>query len=232
MITLLKKRGVRTRNVFLVPNGVNPKYFHPIDKTMCRSKLNLDDAPFYFCFVGNLAPWQGIDKAIAAFAKLLNEKPGLDAKLLIAGTGPSRKELEKLASELKLEKKIVFLGSIAHELVPYVICASDVCIAPFGYWRNMKMGVSPLKLFEYLSCGRPVVVSSIPGTEIVKQLDAGIVVKPDDIEELKDAFGKAIQTFSYFEQREDVISHSVAETQSWQARVNDIIEIVWDLVNE
>lgn len=232
MVNLLREKGVIASNVFHVPNGVNPEYFYPIDKTMCRKKLNLDGSSFYFCFVGNLAPWQGIDKAIIAFAKLLNEKPGVDAKLLIAGTGPLRKKLDRLASDLKLEKKIIFLGSVAHELVPYVICASDVCIAPFPCWRNMRIGLSPLKLFEYLSCGRPVIVSSIPGTEIVKQLGAGIIVKPDDIEDLKDAYEKAMQTFLYFEQRESVISNTVAVTHSWRASVDDIMEIVCDLVNE
>ncbi len=97
-----------------------------------------------------------------------------EVRLVIVGEGQFRQRLERLASELQISNKLLFLGNIDHAKIPMIINACDICIAPFTSWRNGKIGVSPLKLYEYLSCGKPVVSTSILGTEIIRDLDAGI----------------------------------------------------------
>jgi len=222
---LLVRHGTRREKIFCIPNGVNPTLFRPLDKTACRIKLGLSNS-FYFCFVGHLAPWQGIDKALIGFSKFIAENSEINTRLLIVGNGPLRKKLEKLTHDLGLQDHILFLGSLPHELVPYLINACDVCIAPFTSWRNKEIGVSPLKLFEYLSCGKPVIASRIPGTEIIKDLDAGILVEPDNIEELKDSYKKAIDKLDYWEKRACALHKQIAINHSWDSRVNDIVEII------
>lgn len=230
-ISLLVPRGVKSEKIFNVPNGVNPNLFRPINKNLCRTKLVLQDA-FYFCFVGHLALWQGIDNAIVSFSKLVRDNPAMNLRLMIVGDGPLLEKLKSLTSDLQLKGRVLFLGSIPHEIVPYAINACDVCIAPFTAWRNKTIGVSPLKLFEYLSCGKPVIASLIPGTEIIKELDAGILVEPDNVEDLKNAFRKAIEMLPYWEKKAYILHEELAKNHSWDSRVDDIVKIMHSVSNK
>jgi len=218
--------GVEGKKIVNIPNGVNPILFHPMDKSLCRAKLALPKS-IYFCFVGHLAPWQGIENAIIALSKIIRDNDYVNVKLILVGDGPLRKQLEKLSAKLKLEKNVLFFGSILHENVPTIINASDICIAPFTAWRNKEIGVSPLKLFEYLSCGKPVVGTLIPGTEIIQRLDAGILVEPDNVEELKNAFKKAIGMLPYWEKKAQSLHENIAKNHSWDCRIDDILQIMY-----
>jgi len=226
-LQILKSQKVIPNKVYVIPNAVNPQKFYPQNKTKCRQKLKLTKDSFYFCFVGNLAPWQGLDYAIIALSKLIKENKNQKIKLIIIGDGPVKEKLETLAHKLNIRNNIIFLGTVDHENIPCIINACDVCIAPFTAWRNKKIGVSPLKLYEYLSCGKPVIASKVPGTEIISELDAGILVEPDNIEELKKAYEEVIKKLSYWEKKAYIIHKEIATKHSWNNRVNDVLEIIY-----
>ncbi len=64
----------------------------------------------------------------------------------------------------------------------------DVCTAPYKKARNATICISPLKFFDYLSCGKPVVVSDIPEMgDIVRESQVGITVEPDNHTRLAEA---------------------------------------------
>jgi glycosyltransferase involved in cell wall biosynthesis len=211
--------------VFHIPNGVNPNQFYPMDKSDCRKELNLGNG-VYFCFVGHLASWQGVENSLIAFSRLLACHPNLVAKYLIVGTGPFLPELRALSLKLEISEKVIFFGSVSHDKVPCIIGASDVCVAPFKFYRNEKIGISPLKIYEYLSSGRPVITSQIPGLEIVSQLNAGLLVTPDSIEELASAYKKMLSNLPYFEKKALAASIIIAKKHSWSSRVLEITKII------
>lgn len=225
-LSILKSQKVNPNKVYVVPNGVNPRKFQPQNKTLCKQKLKLSENSFHFCFIGNLAPWQGLEYAITALSKLIKENKNPNIQLIIVGDGPAKKELVTLAHKLNMKDKVIFLGTLNHEKVPEVINACDVCIAPFTAWRNKEIGVSPLKLYEYLSCGKPVIASAIPGTEIIKELDAGILVEPDNAEALKEAYKEAIKKLPYWEKKAHALHEEIATKHSWDNRVETILKII------
>lgn len=224
--SILTSLHIANNRLYTISNGVNHRLFRPLEKFLCRQELKLDRNTFYFCFVGNIITWQGLDHAIIALSRLTKEIKDIKLQLIIAGDGPEKKELEKLAHKVDVANNVTFLGFIQHDRIPIVVNACDVCIAPFTAWRNKKIGVSPLKLYEYLSCGKPVIASSLLGTEIVSNLDAGILVEPDNIEELKNAFKKAIEMLPYWEKRAQFLHKEIAENHSWDCRVNEIVQIM------
>ena len=230
-LSILKPQKVNPNKVYIIPNAANPQKFRLQNKTKCRQKLKLTKNSFYFCFVGNLAPWQGLDYAITALSKLIKENKNPKIKLIIIGDGPVKEKLETLAHKLNIKNNIIFLGAVDHEDIPCIINACDVCIAPFTAWRNKKIGVSPLKLFEYLSCGKPVIASSVPGTEIIKELDAGILVEPDNIEALKEAYKEAIKKLPYWEKRAHILHKEIATNHSWNNRVDTILRIIQQIIH-
>gem|GEM_PF-1444331 len=230
-LSILKPQKVNPNKVYVIPNAVNPQKFHLQNKAKCRQKLKLTEDSFYFCFVGNLAPWQGLDYAITALSKLIGESKDPKIKLIVIGDGPVKEKLQTLANKLNIKNNIIFLGAVDHENIPCIINACDVCIAPFTAWRNKKIGVSPLKLYEYLSCGKPVIASKVPGTKIISELDAGILVEPDNVEELKKAYKEAIKKLSYWEKKAHIIHKEIAINHSWDSRVDTILKIIQQIIH-
>lgn len=225
-ISIFKSYKCRPKNFFVVPNGVDPVKFHPIETNLCRKAVGLDESPLFLGFIGSLSPEQGVENAIIGFSKFLKEEQAQDVKFIIVGEGPLMKKLKELTSNLQLDDFVLFLGCVPHENVPCIINACDVCIAPFTAWRNKKIGVSPLKLYEYLSCGKPVIASAIPGTEIIKELDAGILVEPDNPEALKEAYKEAIKKLPYWKKKAHAIHKEIATKHSWDNRVETILKII------
>jgi glycosyltransferase involved in cell wall biosynthesis len=170
----------------VVSNGANTSLFKPLDKKECRKELNLDHKISYVCFVGNLAPWQGLEYLVKAAPSILSRFP--ECRFLIVGDGVMKDELLKLSRELGVEDMFIFTGVVAYERVPIYINASDVCTAPFIFARNAKIGLSPLKLYEYMACGKPVVASNISGvSEALEASGGGLPVIPENPDALSEA---------------------------------------------
>ena len=170
--------GLPQGRVVPIPNGVDTDRFTPLEPAEARARLGLP-AGLWILFVGNLVPWQGVETLLEAFRRVSMSVP--EARLAIVGDGPLRGPLEGLARELQIANRVYFPGTVPHEDVPRFIGASDVCAAPFTQMRNARIGLSPLKLYEYLACGRPIVASDVPGVrELLDGSGAGILVRPDD----------------------------------------------------
>ena len=161
--------------LIVVPNGVDVELFRDRpDRTRARAELGLPLSAQLLCFTGSLRPWHGLDIAIEAMAALPD-----DVHLVVAGDGPVRAELESRAHQLGLDARIHWLGQVAHRQIPRVLAACDVALAP--YPATHDFGFSPLKLYEYLAAGIPVVASSIG--QIPRALDGGrwgSLVRPGD----------------------------------------------------
>lgn len=211
---LLKKylveNGVEDKKVHVIENGANTDLFKPMPKDIARKSLNLLDERNYVCFVGNLAPWQGLKVLIQALPLVIKEIP---INLLIVGDGPLYKELITLSKELGVEKYIVFTGRMPYEKVPLYINASDVCVAPFIKSRNDKIGLSPLKIYEYMSCNKPVICSRIPNLDFVEKQNAGILFEPENVNEL----AKSIISFFDDKQKYETLSSRdyIINNNSW-----------------
>jgi glycosyltransferase involved in cell wall biosynthesis len=178
--------------IVVVSNGANTSLFKPLDQMDCRKELNLDSKTFYVCFVGNLAPWQGLEYLIKAAPSILSHLP--ECRFLIVGDGVMKNELRRLSRELGVEDRFIFTGVVAYDRVPVYINASDVCVAPFILARNAKIGLSPLKLYEYMACGKPVVASDISGvSDLLEASNGGLPVIPESPEALSDAVLKLLK---------------------------------------
>jgi len=79
--------------------------------------------------------------------------------------GPARVDI----SSLKKLKNFHFLGFKSHLLIPQYVNAFNVCLIPYQL-NNFVLGISPLKLFEYFSLGKPVVAPDIPAIRVADGL--------------------------------------------------------------
>jgi len=118
---VVKNWGVLENNLKVIYNGT--KIQQIIDKQ--------ENEVIHFVTVGRLAPWKNIDKIIQAMA-LLNDK-GFNFIFNIVGSGPIDEKLKKLVTDLKLEKKIIFLGQKNTDELNKIYLNSDIYIQASGY---------------------------------------------------------------------------------------------------
>ncbi len=212
---IMKLYNIPDEKIVVIGNGANIDMFRPIDQEEAKEKLKLDKDARYICFVGNLAPWQGVEYFIQAASSILALCP--DARFLIVGDGSMKNKWMRQAEKVGVNNEFIFTGSVPYEQVPLYINASDVCVAPFIKKRNMKIGLSPLKIFEYLACEKPAVSSQIPNLEFIEQQKAGILVKPEDPEELAKAVIKLLKDETLREEMGKNGRKYVIKNHSWEA---------------
>lgn len=179
---VLSQTKINSKKVFVVGNGTDIKLFRPMNKIKVREKIGVDPNLPVIGFVGNLVKWQGVEYLIQAAPLILKEIP--NTRFLIVGDGQMKKELISLVERAKISDKFIFIGAIPHKKIPDYINASDICVA---LKKPMSIGFSPLKLYEYMACGKPVIASKIAGFEILKLNNIGILVKPENPQEIASA---------------------------------------------
>ena len=184
------RNGLAPQRVVVVPNGVDPDSFVPKDSLEARSSLGWPNGR-WIVFVGNLVPWQGLKPLLHAMPAVFADHP--DARLAIVGDGIERGALEALSSRLEISNRLLFAGAVGYEEVPLCIGAAEVCVAPFGRARNEQIGLSPLKVYEYMSCGRAVVATDVPGVaDLINGSGGGLLVPPDDFRALGAALSRLL----------------------------------------
>lgn len=134
------------------PNGVDVTRFTPL-------QISRDVDAFRVGFVGSLKPWHGVEYLLDAFGLVLREYR--NAKLVIVGDGPERAKLSDrfLHSHAYSEDCVEWLGSLSPEQVIHQLNTLDVAVAPYPDLSNFYF--SPLKVYEYMACGLPVIASRV-----------------------------------------------------------------------
>jgi glycosyltransferase involved in cell wall biosynthesis len=177
--------GVKESHIHVVPNGVDASLFHPGPRDEpLRARWNLNGAGPVLGFVGGLRPWHGVEALPDLLERLARTNTGV--RLVVAGDGPLRGDLEKALRERELSSRVIFTGSVAHEEVPAIIRQFDLALAPYPR-PDHAFYFSPLKLFEYMACGVPVVAAALGQiTELLQDRETGMLYPPGDMEALVD----------------------------------------------
>lgn len=163
--------------VEIVPNGVNVDRIRPGVPPLYAPS----PGSYTVGFVGTLKPWHGLPILARAFAKVLPQCPG--ARLLIGGDGPERETFEHDLRALNAFEATTFAGALPPASIPNLLASMDVAVAP--YPAEELFYFSPLKVFEYMAAGLPIVASDIGQiAEVIEDGVTGLLCKPDDYDEL------------------------------------------------
>ena len=155
--------GIDPAKVTSLRNGVDLQLFQPVERSAVRARLGLNH--FTLLAVGHLVPVKAQELAVAALAQLP------DVRLLIAGNGPNRGMLLKLAQELGVAERVTFLGALPQGQLREYYGAADALVLPSERegWANV--------LLEAMACGTPVIASRVWGTpEVVAAPEAGLLM--------------------------------------------------------
>ncbi len=175
----LVSRGISEKRLSVVENGADTTLFQYKDNA--RETLGLDPDKYYIGYTGTLKAWQGLDHILDAVPSILQKMP--DAEVLIVGGGELKEWLLRSIRERGLHH-VTVLPEVSHEDIPLYISACDVCML---LKKPLSSGYSPLKLYEYLACEKPVVASRVHGFECLEEENAGILVDQEAPQEVADA---------------------------------------------
>jgi glycosyltransferase involved in cell wall biosynthesis len=176
---LARYPGVRKR-VHVIPNAVDPERFSSDIGPACPAP----PGTFTVGFVGSFKAWHGLPVLIDAFESVRRTCP--DTRLLLVGDGPERSRLLVDLSARGLLEAVHLTGRVAPHEVPGLLASMDVAVAPYPQRRHFYF--SPLKVYEYMAAGLPVVASRIG--QLRRLIDhgvTGLLCPPGDADALTSA---------------------------------------------
>jgi glycosyltransferase involved in cell wall biosynthesis len=207
----LESLGVEPERLSVIPNGMAPSLFRPTPLPEAREIPRI-------LYVGTLAEWQGLSVLLQALALVRRQLP---AELHIVGSGRDRqrRRLQRTIARLGLEGAVFIAPPVAHEDVPALIAASDVCVAPLGYnERNVTQGCCPLKVIEYMASARPVVAANLPVVrELLRDGIEGLLFEPENIEDFARKLGAVLGSRELCERLASAASRRAHASFAWSS---------------
>jgi glycosyltransferase involved in cell wall biosynthesis len=175
----LVKRGIAIEKIVTIYNGINTEYFqNAFDVSVVRKEYVINRGDFVIGTAGRLSKEKGHSYLIKAFADLV--RGSQNVKLIIAGEGPLRKQLEGLVEELALSNRVKFLGY--EENIVRFLSAIDVFILP-----SLTEGL-PISLLEAMAASKPVIASKVGGIEeVIQDKINGILIPPMNVKAISDS---------------------------------------------
>jgi len=227
---LMENSIVKNPNkIAVLPNAADTQAFDK-DFDIAGIKKSLDlEGKFIIVYTGTLQVLYAIEDIISALPLVLREIP--NAILLIVGEGQAGEKLEKLSKELKITDKVGFTGYIDHMKIPEILSIADVVVAPFKELGMTFFG-SAIKIFEYLSAGKPIVATKIGQiAEILQDQYTALLVEPSVVEEI----ANAIIRLAHDEQLRNYLARNAkteAQKYSWDKYADQLENIYTTLLED
>jgi glycosyltransferase involved in cell wall biosynthesis len=210
--------GVRSEKILVIPNGVDTNRFNPL--TTIPFKVS---DKFTIGFVGILAPWCGVDILLEAIKEL--ESYNLPIHVVIVGDGIMKQKFQALTQELNITKQVTFVGHVDWAKVPSYISGFDIAYSGQTNLQIGKMYHSPLKIYEYMAMGKPVIASAFEDAErMIKNGFNGFLFTSGNVQQLSAVISEAyINNELLTPKRSEEIRLKIVNEHSWQSRTRSLL---------
>ena len=171
------RQGFPEDKILVAPDGFDPELFKVSStQSECRIKLSLPPDKKIVLYSGHLYHWKGADIVLDAAGQF---EPEI-LFVFVGGTERNTEQFKMLAKQTG-HTNILVLGHRPHHLIPLYLCAADVLVLPnLADEKISSHYTSPLKLFEYLSAGRPIVASNLPSIREILSENNAVLCPPGD----------------------------------------------------
>lgn len=208
--------------IAVIPDAFDPALYYPVDKADARRQSGLPEGAFVIGYAGLTFAYRGLETLVEAFAGVVNEEPNA-LLALVGGRSAEVQSLRTLVEKLHIpEDKVVFTGQLPQERAVAYVQAADVLVIPDTVTR---MTASPLKLFEYMAAGKPIVCKEMPALREIVTEEAAIFFEGGDAVALR----RALLTLASDAQRRERMSKAALGLSSgytYAARAARIAEVV------
>jgi len=205
--------------IFTIGNGANVDVFTP--EAPRRPGLPVRFAVFF----GQFPAWQGIASLLEA-VRLPEWPSGLP--LVFVGDGTMRSAVESAAAEMP--ERVIYVGRLPYEQVAGVVAHAAVSFVPMMAPQRETL-FSPLKLYESMACGVPVVASDVPGiSEVVRECRCGILFPAGDAAAIATATARVLGDPAESGEMGRRGREAATTRFSWRARAAQRARVVEDAV--
>ncbi|KKN22614.1 hypothetical protein LCGC14_0913230 [marine sediment metagenome] len=157
--------GACPRNTAVLGAGIDLKRYNlKVDGSKVREQYGIREEDIVLFFMGWLYKFSGLWEVARA---MYRDKR---FKLLIVGDGDAYEELQSLRRKYNLQDQIILAGRKPYDEMPAHIAASDICLLPANPQEKVMQNIVPIKLYEYMAMGKPVVTTNLPA--IIKEFGA------------------------------------------------------------
>lgn len=212
-------------NIVVSHNGVDLEdYNKDFNNLEFRNKSNIPAEKKIICYSGNTYPGRGIENLISA-AGILDE-------VFFLVVGGLEKDNSKYKEEINRRglKNIRIEGFVEHQKVSEYLLVSDILIIPYSEDVTIKDGTSvkdftsPIKLFEYLAAGKPIIAAELPSIcEVLNDTENCLMMKPGDTSDMVAKIKMLLES----EKLRTRLSENAkldSNKYSWEQRVKTIVD--------
>lgn len=209
--------GIEANKIEVLHDGVNlTKYNKLMSKSEARDELGFDKNIKIIVYTGSLLPGKGIDLLIECANKLK------DINVVIVGG--EEEQIEKYSKFVK-NQNVSFLGYVVPVKVHLYQTAADILVLPNNKGSVIDDVTSPLKLFEYMASGRPIVATDMPSlVEVLINNHNALIGPADNSDKFSENISKLLD--------DPILSNTLAqnarkdvEKYTWDSRVNALTNL-------
>ncbi len=213
-------RGLPPARVLVAHDAAPAAAFDLEPRATARQALDIPpDAPLV-CYVGHLYAWKGVDTLVAAAAKL----PETVQVAIVGGVPP---DLDRVRHGARAMANVRVTGHLAPDEARRYLAAADVAVIPFsGATIIAREHTSPLKMFEYMAAGVPIVASDLPSLrEVLRHEHNALLVPPDDNAALAAAIERLLSDHELAARLARTARNEVADC-TWNRRAARIVDFL------
>jgi len=184
-----------------------------------RRRLRLAMDKKIILYTGHLYKWKGVDA-------LIESSKSLGEEIIIYIVGGAGDDIANYREKYKEYSKVIFIGHKPHKEIPVWLKAADVLVLPNSGKEDISVFyTSPLKMFEYMASGRPIVASDLPSIREVLSEKNAFLVKPNDSAALVNGINTVLSDIKLVNM---ITAQSLADVQlySWDKRSKRLITLL------
>lgn len=215
---LIVKLEIDSDKILVAHDGVDLKQFSVNElKEECRKRLGLPLDKKLIAYTGHFYQWKGV-YTLAEAGRFL------DQNYLIVLVGGLKKDIKKLKDFIKGEKldKVLLIGHRPPKEIPFYLKAADVLILPNSSKEKIsRLYTSPVKMFEYMASGVPIVAANLPSIREVLNKGNSVLFKADNPDDLAEKIKSALSN-------REITRNSLIDVRkyAWRERAKNILEFM------
>jgi len=217
---LYVRNGVNPNHIFVAPDSVDTELFDiRISKEEARRKLNLPLDKKIVLYTGHLYDWKGAH-VLGEAARLL------PTDISIVFVGGTESDVRSFKERFGSIQNVFILGKKPYNEIPVFLKAADILTLPNSPVNdNSSFYTSPMKLFEYMASGRPIIASDLLSIREILDENNSVLVSPNNPKLLAEGIIKILSDDNL---REKIQSQSYRDSKlyTWQNRVKEIIDFI------
>ena len=216
-----KKLNLNNDKFCTVPNSVREKFYNNCN--LDSDIVNMYNDNFTILYLGDTGSRRGLYTVLSAINNLKSHIPNL--KFVIVGSSIEDGDLKNKVKELDLEKYVALEGWKDFKLFQSYIKSADIGICPIH--RNLHHDTTYAnKIFQYMSFGKPVIVSDCPAQEkLIVKYDSGLVFKDRDVSDLTEKIKSLYDDKELYNRQSSNAFTSIENHLKWEVLSQDLVSL-------